>query len=177
MSDPLSVVAGEHGVIRVFALEMRPEQAAFQREEGAAAQMLGVATLEPGQVDVIRIADLEELGLAGYLTEGCGIPDAQIAPDRARLAALTGWVMVVRSRAFGGRAAQIAPAPELRLVATYREPGTDWTAAPLKSQSAEPFSAARPSPRAARARARRIGATLFAVVMALIALLLWLVIA
>jgi len=176
MTDPLSIAAGEHGVIRVFALEMRPEQAAFQREPGAAEQMLGLEGLDPGQIDVIRLADLEDLGLAGYLLDGCGVPEDQIDPDRARLKALKGWVMVMRSRAFGGRACRIVPAPGVTLIATYREPGTDWSAEPLHAKSAELYSAPRMSPRAARDRARRIGATLFGIVMALVALVLWLLI-
>lgn len=176
MSDPLTIAAGEHGVIRVFALEMRPEQAAFLREPGAVDQMLGVEGLDPAQIDVIRLADLEDLGLAGYLTEGCGIPEDQIAPDRAKLAALTGYVLVLRSRAFGGRAVRLTPAPGLRLIASYREPGTDWRGGPIEAESALPFSAPRLSPRAARSRARRIGATLFGIVMALIFLVLWLVV-
>ncbi|GHG84581.1 hypothetical protein [Pseudodonghicola xiamenensis] len=176
MNDPLSIAAGEHGVTRVFALEMRPEQAAFQREPGAAEQMLGLEGLDHEQIDVIRLADLEDMGLAGYLLDGCGIPEDQIAPDRDRLRALTGWVMVVRSRAFGGHAGRIAPAPGVTLIAAYHDPGTDWSAEPLHARSAEPYSAPRISPRAARDRARRIGATLFGIVMALIALMMWLVI-
>lgn len=177
MSDPLTIAAGEHGVTRVFALEMRPEQAEFLREPGAADQVLGGTNLDPAQIDVIRLSDLEELGLAGYLLEGCGIPEDQIAPDRARLAALKGYVLVLRSRAFGGRAAQLAPAPGVRLIASYAEPTTDWRGETLSAESARPYSAPRPSPRAARARARRIGGALFGVVMALILLVLWLVIA
>ncbi len=174
--DALIVPEGEHGRIRVFALDMRPEQADFLREPGAVDQVLGLAGLDPAQIDVIRIADLEDLGLAGYLTEGCGLPEEQIAPDREMLAALEGHVMVLRSRAFGGKAAVIAPEPEVRLIATYDEPGANWSAEPLRSDSALPYSAPRQSPRAARARARRIGGSLFAVVMVLIALLVWAVV-
>lgn len=171
----LAVPAGERGRVRVFALDMRPEQAEFLREPGAADQLLGADGLDPAHIDIIRLRDLEDLGLAGYLTEGCGIPENQIAPDRDRLAALDGYAMVLRSRAFGGRAATLAPAPELRLVATYTEPGTDWSSEPIAAASARPHSAPPLSPRAARSRARRIGGALFAVVMALVALVLWLV--
>lgn len=171
----LTIPAGEHGRVRVFALDMPPEQAEFLREPGAADQVLGAEGLDPAHIDIIRIADLEDLGLAGYLTEGCGIPEDQIDPDRTRLAALQGYAMVLRSRAFAGRAATLAPAPELTLIASYTEPGTDWSAEPLHSDSARPYSAPRVSPRAARSRARRIGGALFAVVMILIGLVLWLV--
>jgi len=174
--DALIVPQGEHGRIRVFALDMRPERAEFLREPGAADQVLGLSGLDPAQIDVIRIADLEELGLVGYLTEGCGLTEDQIAPDRDRLRALEGYVMVVRSRAFHGAAAVIAPEPVVRLIATYDEPGAEWSAHQIRSESAKPYSAPRQSPRAARARARRVGGGLFAVVMALIALLVWAVV-
>ncbi|TDK43769.1 hypothetical protein [Antarcticimicrobium luteum] len=171
--DALIVPEGEHGRIRVFALDMRPEQAEFLREPGAADQVLGLAGLDPAQIDVIRIADLEGLGLTGYLTEGCGLTEEQILPDRALLEGLEGYVLVLRSRAFQGAAAVLAPDPEVRLIASYDEPDTDWRAEPVRSASAEPYSAPRSAPRAARARARRIGGGLFAVVMILIALLIW----
>lgn len=171
--DSLIVPQGERGRIRVFALDMRPEQAEFLREPGAVDQMLGLAGLDPAQIDVIRLRDLEELGLAGYLTEGCGLPGEMIEPDRAMLEALEGYVLVVRSPAFGGKSAVLAPEPGVRLIATYVEPDTDWSAEPIRSDSARPYSAPRQSPREARARARRIGGGLFAVVMLLILLIVW----
>lgn len=174
--DALIVPEGEHGRIRVFALDLPPEQAEFLREPGAVDQMLGLAGLDPAQIDVIRLRDLEELGLAGYLTEGCGLPEELIEADRAMLKALEGYVLVVRSPAFKGKPAVLAPEPGVRLIATYVEPGTDWTAEPIRSDSAKPYSAPRQSPREARSRARRIGGGLFAVVMLLIALVLWRVI-
>lgn len=171
--DALIVPEGEYGRIRVFALDLPPEQAEFLREPGAVDQMLGLAGLDPTQIDVIRIADLEELGLTGYLTEGCGLPQELIEPDRAMLEALQGYVLVVRSPAFKGKPAVLAPEPGVRLVATYVEPGTDWSAKPIRSDSAKPYSAPRQSPREARARARRIGGGLFTVVMLLIVFIVW----
>lgn len=171
--DALIVPAGEHGRIRVFALDLPPEQAEFLREPGAVDQMLGLAGLDSSQIDVIRLRDLEELGLTGYLTEGCGLPNELISADREMLDALQGYVLVLRSPAFGGKAAALAPQPGVRLIATYDEPGTDWRAEPIRSDSARPYSAPRTSPRAARSRARRIGGGLFAVVMLLIVLVIW----
>ena len=160
----------------VFALAMPAEQARFLREPGAADQVLGISGLDADQIDIFRIEDLEDLGRAGYLADGLGIPPDQIADARATLDAATGWVMVLRSRAFGGRALTLTPADSLRLIATFHEPGTDWSSTPMTTDSAKPYTAPRPSPRQARNEARRIGALLFAVVMGLIALVLALVI-
>ena len=174
MTDPLTVRAGEKGVVRLFGLDMPPEQARFLREPGAAAQVLGVPDLDPDQVEVFAIADLEGVGLDGYLASGHGIPDSEIAPHRPRLQAVTGWVMVVRSRAFGGQALQLAPVDGVRLIATFTEPGTDWSSAGrIETDSARRGGAA--APRATRARAQRIGGTVFALVIVIVVAIVWLV--
>ena len=174
MTDPLTVRAGEKGVVRVFGLDMPPEQARFLREPGAAAQILGVPDLDPDQIEVFAITDLEGIGLDGYLASGHGIPDNEIAPHRSRLQAVTGWAMVVRSRAFGGRALELTPADGVRLIATFTEPGTDWGSAG-RIESASARRGGTTSPRAARARARRIGGTVFALVMVIVVAIVWLV--
>lgn len=180
MTDPadtrLVVSPHETGVVRVFALDMPPEQARFLREPGAAAQLLGVAKLDDAQVDIIRLRDLDELGLCGYLIEGLGVPEADLESERNLLEALDGWVMILRSKAFGGTGTTISPAKGITLVAVLGEPPTDWTAAQLSTDSAKPYSGTRTAPRIARVRARRIGFAWFAVVMTLIfAGLLWVI--
>lgn len=166
LADPLTVRPGERGLIRLFALDMPAEQALFLREPGAAAQMLGVDDLDPSQIDIFATADIEELGLAGYLIDGYAIPSDQI--DRPALAALTGYVLVIRSRAFRGGVVTLTPAPQLTLTGTYREPATNWSGDQIETASAKP----RIPPRAGRSAARRIGAMLFGVVMLLIGIVL-----
>lgn len=172
MTDPLQVRAGERGVIRLFALDLPPEQVTFLREPGALAQVLGVQTLDETQADILKPEDLGEIGLSGYLVDGAGVPPSQIAPDAARLDARKGAVLVLRSRAFDG-AATIAPAPGVRLIGTYGETLPDWGGAePIATASAHP---APVSPRARRDRARRIGGSVFAVVMLALAAILLMV--
>lgn len=177
MSDPLDVRPGEARVVRLFHLDLPPEQIRFLRDEPAAlADILGVGTLDPVQADLLRLADLDDLGLSGYLTEGMGVPAAALVGDAARLDTLEGHALIVRSAAFDPGGQRLAPKPGVALIAHYGEPGPDWTAtAPIRTQSAKasPNPAPRPSPRAARARARRIGGGVFAVVMLALALLLW----
>ena len=163
-------------MVRVVRPDVGPVQAGVLREPGALAQVLGMDALDMEQVEIFPVSDLEELGLAGYLTEGMGVPEEQIAPDRGRLAALEGHVMVIRSRAFGGRELRLTPAEQIKPVATYGTPGTSWSGAPIETESAKPYSAPKLAPRKARAEARRIGATLFAVVMGLVGLVLYLLV-
>jgi hypothetical protein len=163
LTAALAIPKGERGVLRLFALDKAAES-------GAVAQLLGVADLDPDQIDVIDLADLSGLGLAEYLTEGFAISPDQL--DRARLDALTGHVLMIRSHAFRGRATTLTPSPQMTLIATFDETPTNWTSEPLQTASAR----RRLSPRAARSSARRIGAILFAVVMALVLLIVLLVI-
>lgn len=171
MSD-LTVAPHERGVIRLFTLGMRPEEAKFLREPGAVDQVLGVTGLDTDQIDVFPVSDLEDLGLYGYLNEGCGVSADQL--DRTALDAIEGWVMVVRSAAFGDRAVTLTPDPRLHQTGLYTEEATNWTGGPIETESARLFSA--PQTATQDDRSRRIGS----VVLALLILLafggaLWLI--
>lgn len=167
MSATLNIPANERGVVRVFALSCPPEQARFLQEPGALAQAMALTELDLEHVDIIQITDLEELGLAGYLREGLGIAESDLAPVLADLNHLEGWALILRSAAFGEQDANV-PLPDwMTPVATLNEPGTNWQGSAIPTESAKPHSGKVP-PRVARAEARRIGATWFTVVMSLI---------
>ena len=174
MSEMFTVKPGERRVVRLFALDMPREQIRFLRDEaGAVADKLGVETIDANHVDILKLADLDELGLTGYLIEGCGISEAETEPDRAMLSALDGYVMAVFSRAFDDRAETLVPGQGLRLLRVYGQPSTDWSAAPAPRNADIPGGRIGVSPRTARTEARRIGGTIFAIFMVLIALGLW----
>ncbi|WP_293576215.1 hypothetical protein [Phaeobacter sp.] len=175
--SPLLVPAGEQRTIRVFDLEMGHEHVRFLREPGALAQILGVEEIDLDHVEIFPVTDLEELGLVGYLRDGCGITQEQLDADAAELKSITGYVLLIRSRALRGRKTRLTPANQIRFVGLYREAGADWArdlaAAATPPESAKPYSAPRPSPRSARSRARRIGASVFSGVMAVILLIVY----
>ncbi len=171
MND-LIVAPHEHGVIRLFTLDMRPEEAKFLREPGATDQVLGVNGLDPEQIDIFPVTDLEDLGLYGYLNEGCGVSEDQL--NRTALEAVDGWVMTVRSAAFGGNAAELQPDPRLHLIGLFTEDATNWTGGVIASESAKPFSA--PQTAAANDTPRRVGSAVLAlVILFLIGGVLWLI--
>ncbi|APG48430.1 hypothetical protein [Phaeobacter porticola] len=174
LAQALVIPAGEQRVIHVFDLNMRAEQARFLREPGALAQVLGVDEIDLDHVEIFPISDLEGLGLRGYLRDGCGISPEQLAADAQALAAVEDYVLLLRSRALRGKETQLTPASQIRHIGDYHEAGADWSSLPTNPaetpESAKLYSAQRPSPRAARSRARRIGAAIFAVVIALILL-------
>lgn len=178
MQGVIEIPAQERGVIRIFDLEMPAEQALFLQEPGALAQLLGIDDIDLSHVEIFPVSDLDELGLAGYLLQGCGLTEAQITPDRDRLSALTGHVLLLRSRAFGDRALRLTPAAQIIPVASYGETPVDWTAPPQAApESSKLYSGAKPSsPRATRAATRRIGASLFAVVVLLFAFVFYMLV-
>ncbi|WP_170762147.1 hypothetical protein [Ruegeria lacuscaerulensis] len=171
MSD-LTVAPHERGVIRLFALDMRPEEAKFLREPGAAAQALGVERLDSEQVDIFPVSDLEDLGLYGYLNEGCGVSRDQL--DRDALDAIEGWVMSVRSAAFEGRAVTLKPDPRVRLIDLFTEEATNWAGGAIDTESAKPFSAPQTMPD--EESPRRIGSAILALaILLVIGGVLWLI--
>lgn len=126
----------ETGVVRVFAIDLPEAEIRRFVEKDLSADdpakdtdalswplrdALGAARLDEDFVDVIAVKDLAEVGLAGYLVDGMGLPEAAIAPDRAALDALESQVLVVVSHAFGGIAQTLDVKPPLRLVGVYRE--------------------------------------------------------
>lgn len=168
MVDVIEIPKGARDQVLVFALDMPAEQARFLREEdGALAQVLGLAELDMEQAEIFPVEDLEGLGLLGYLREGLGVPEADLSEHGMALDGITGWVLVLRARAFDGAETRLTPADSLTLVARLGESRTDWSAGtPLRSDAAQPEL--RVAPREARNRARRIGSTLFAIVMGLL---------
>lgn len=176
MTDPLIMPPGERGKLRLFALDMRPEEIRFLREPGAIRDVLGVDTLDEERVQVVRLADLDDLGLAGFLREGCDISDSQLSAQAQTLAGLTGAVLLLPSTAVTG-GAELTPDARLRHVVTLDETGPDWRAdGPIETASAAPYSGVRVSPRETRRRATLIGGSIFFAVLAgMIACVWWIV--
>ena len=132
MSTQMRITATEHGVVRLFAIETAQ---AFDHDALCAA--LGVETLDPKQVDMITLKDLDELGLEGYLALGMGIEPSEIEAMRPQIKALKGDVVLIRSAAFGGQAVTLNPKAPLRWIATFGEVPLDTTSTPMKTASAQ----------------------------------------
>ena len=168
----IDIPAGERGRIRVFSLSMSKDEA----EHLELGRALGKYPDDPSRVEVFPVSNLDGLGLAGYLSEGCGVPKAQVSPDRARLGALDGHVLLLFSRAYDGGGVTLHPEPALTLIGTYDEDRPKTSAPPIETDSAKPFSGVpRKSPRENRAASRRAGAIFFGLVMLLLIIVVILV--
>ena len=170
MTAVIDVPRNERGVVRVFALSMTdPDAQGLKDSPEAVAEALGCdGLLDMAHVEVFPVAHLEGVGLSGYLSDGAGVPDAQLAADRTKLDSLGGWVIVVFSLAFEDRATTLRPAAALTLIGTYGETRTDTRATQtVASEAAKPYSGdpAPPKRRSDAAMSGRI-ATLVLILLA-----------
>ncbi|MEM9350844.1 MAG: hypothetical protein AAGA47_11320 [Pseudomonadota bacterium] len=146
---PLSIQEGEAGRIRVFALSMTDREAKALASGGASApktdggrsmqeEALGADSLDHDYIEVFPLKNLEGVGLMGYLLEGHDAVEVDVNQDKQKLSALGGWVMVVLSKAFDGKARELSVDPRLTLIGSYRQEGIDWTPVKVTTEAAEP---------------------------------------
>ncbi len=148
----IPIPANERHTLRVFALDMTPAEVALLRDTDApltpgqvlpplrpdaAARLLGVAGADRSQIDLFHSDDIAAIGLAAYLIEGNAVAEVQIAADAGMLDAYQGYVLTIRSQAFGGQAVVLDPDPTLRLMGTYAETVPTVRFDPLPTASAK----------------------------------------
>ncbi|MGB7244771.1 MAG: hypothetical protein WBC93_22120 [Sulfitobacter sp.] len=144
MKMPLHIPAKEVGAIRVFAVN-RPagdmDHALQSRPmPDVARDLLNAPHLNTKSAEIFAVSDLTELGLAGYLHDGYAVDSAQIDPDRARLSAIEGYVLLLFSDSFGGAEMTLDAGPDVTLIGTYAEARADQSARPIAAESAKPFT-------------------------------------
>lgn len=183
MTTPLTIPPHEHRTVRVFAVNLPesqvtamlrdtpPAAAGELAQTPAAATLLGWPDLDTRHTELFAIRDLTGLGLPGYLTEGLGLDESDIAADRARLSALDGYVLIVLSRAFDGQAVTLDLPPALTLIGTYREKSDPVTFEPLPGAADQGTltGKAGPADKTGRGRLLRLAA-LSALILMLLAI-------
>jgi len=182
MTKPIEVASHESGLVRVFALSLDETAAQKLKDnaptDGAAPQDRALGgTVDSTRTEVFALSDLGEMSLPDYLLEGPGVQSEPLEKDRAKLAALSGWVMIVYSSAFGGTAQTLTPARELTLIGTYPQEGVDWRDdVDLSTPSALPYqdtnAPARKRPSDA-AMSGRVATVALLVLFALVGLMVW----
>lgn len=182
MTGQIDIPAHEIGLVRVFALSMDATAAQALKDNDATGgttpqdRALG-GSVDSTRTEVFALSDLGDMRLPDYLLEGPGVTPESLDRDRAKLAALSGWVMIVYSSAFGGTAQTLTPAPELTLIGTYPQEGIDWSGnVDLGTPSALPYqdnaAPARKRPSDA-AMSGRIATVALLVLFALVGLMVW----
>ncbi|MDD9742132.1 MAG: hypothetical protein RID15_15985 [Marinovum algicola] len=180
MSDVLEIPSDEHGLVRVFTVDLPLDEAQILLDDEARAlqQKTGAIALDPDHIDLFDMNDLSGLPLADYLAEGHGIPDEELAPIRAQLERVKGRVMVMRSAAFERIGQQLRVTHPLRWIATFGEARDPVPLEKPRAESARPpepeAPPAAPPPPAAAARMMRPGLIIGLVVtMAVLGVVLW----
>ncbi|MHC9236669.1 hypothetical protein ACX9MO_13635 [Pseudooceanicola sp. 502str34] len=139
----MTIPAGPYDTVHVFAADLddgafwdflQPEPETGRWELPAA---LGAPALEASHVDGTDVADLDGIGLSAFLIEGQGVDPAALAPDRARVDALTGHVIILRPGALPEGTETLDPRPPLRHVGSYALPEAPVTIEPLTAVMAE----------------------------------------
>jgi len=160
VTERMHINASERGLIRVFAIDLAPEELAAFTASGnpdtwPLRKALGATALDPEWVDVVRPSDLGEMSLSDFLIEGPGVSASALEGDRARLDALKVPVAVLPSQAFCAQAQELTPRAPLRWIGTYAEPRAALPESPLRTSAAEghlsPKGAKAPGPDMRRA--------------------------
>jgi hypothetical protein len=179
MTKPIQIPPNEQGMIRVFAInrptsDMRVAVARAPKPD-LARDLLGDPHLDTASAEIFPVSDLEGVGLTAYLAEGYAVPDPQLAPDKAKLDALDGYVLLLFSESFAGRGATLKTGPDVTLIGTYGEAAPDRRMQALKSKSADPYTGAKTaSLRRPRSRGLRSSLVVLAVVVVVLVVGWWL---
>lgn len=152
MKTPLTLPAHESNVIRVFAINKPVAEVALALETlpkpDLARQLLGNPHLDTARAEIFPVSDLTGMGLAGYLVEGYAAQEAHISPDRAKLDALEGYVLLLFSNNSTGTSTTLNPGSNLTLIGTYSEYQPPTGTGAITSDSAKPYSGTPGTPHA-----------------------------
>ena len=168
----IAIPANDHGQIRIFGTDVPlPVGLSGKTPEGFAAAF-GYADLDPTYVDVLQLDDLGGLSLADYVRQGYDVTLDAI--DAAALATLSGHAVLIMSRATGGKAATLNPAPGIQHVTTCGGTAKISAPDPIVTKAAkgtlEPKAKKKPSNAAMSGRVATV-ALLF--MFGLIGLMVW----
>ncbi|MGY3437855.1 MULTISPECIES: hypothetical protein [unclassified Marinovum] len=176
MSDILEIPAGEHGLVRVFTLDLPLDDAEplLEDEARAMTKMTGATSLDPDHIDLFDMNDLSGMPLTDYLAEGHGIAEDELAPLRAQLDRVKGRVIVMRSAAFEGLGQKMRVTKPLRWIATFGEARDPVPLEKLHSDSATGPIPDTPTPAPEPSRQPKPGVIIAGIVaVALLGLLMW----
>jgi hypothetical protein len=183
MTDQLAIPAASVRTVWVFTAALpEADLAAFRGADDAAGpdrttpleQAVGAGRLAPSHVELFMAETLAGYGLADYLVEAIGMDPASVDPDRARLDALTGPVLLVLSGALADGIDRLAPRAPLTLVGRYTETADFTLRPPLRSDAARgPIGDAPVKRPSDAAMSGRVATVALLVLFAVVGLMIW----
>ena len=139
----MTIPENERGHARLFAVDLPSDQAELLTA-GQISELLGVESLPEGGYEYFPVSDLDDLGVAGYLTQGMGMDPGPVRADASRLDALRGHLLVLPSAAVRGKT--LNPRAPLRWIGTYSEAFEPAPMERLQSDAAEGTLSGPPGP-------------------------------
>lgn len=112
----VDIPANDFGQIRVFATDITLSVEVMEKDPKALSALLG-AELDPTYIDIVQINDLADMTLSAYIAEGYELTADPV--DKAAVDAITGFAVLILSRATGGQAITLTLAPGITHVTTY----------------------------------------------------------
>ena len=175
---PTHVPAFEHGRLRLWSFDGESEagraliagMAEEPRNAGSAMTALGAERVDPYWLDLVRLADIKELGLAGYLAQGYGAPREQLSPEA--LSTPHDHVLIAPSRAFADHEQTLAPDVALTPLAVFdlhEDVGALRPMEPVETARSDTSATAEPAesaPGPPAGRGLRAGAVLILLIIA-----------
>lgn len=177
LSTPL--LSNGKPMLHVFAINLSEAEVLALLDQGGEHAV--IQAVLPGTdlnlqgTQVLRLSDVEEIGLSEFLKQGHGVEDEAVAQYRAQLDALSGYVLFVFPTAATSRSQTIEHGAALTLITSFERRGPDWKAVePLTSESAAPYSGApakkKPSD---AAMSGRIATMALLVLFLMVAVMVW----
>lgn len=138
-----TIPAQETGVLRIFQLDVQNTGGAALRsalvtknDDAAvlAAKAFGVDSVDPWWLTMVKLADIKEMGLRGYLSDVQNVPKSQVEESADQLAVASGILLILHSPALSGMAGTLNPAgfltPIVQLDTVHEHAGADTAPAP-----------------------------------------------
>ena len=183
MADPLFVPAGDLRRIWLFTVDLPEDEIKSFTDEQfnddgdstglALRDALGVVRLDPDYVEVFKVETMSDYGLDRYLSEAHGMAEDQVAPDAEKLKALTGYVVLIVSKAFEERAAHFNLSDKLELVGNYSAETQVIPLEPLRSTATKGTIAGGKPGRSDAATGGRVATMVLLVLFALVCAMIW----
>jgi hypothetical protein len=173
--DAFAPARDHEKILWVFAIELAEDAIATFKDDttpiSPLVAALGLSHIDTDFIEIFDADTIRDYGFAKYLTEANGMDPAQVNPETAMLAAITGHVLLVFSDALDGQT--LMPTAPLRFVGRYK---ATQSVHPLQKIDTDAAKGVLPQPKPPKSDARMSGmvATAALLVMFLIvAMMIW----
>lgn len=146
MSREVDIPRNEPRTVRVFAINRPPEDvlAALKAapKSDVARDVLNDPHLNTSSAEIFATSDLSGMGLATYLIQAHDVIEDVTQADAGKLDALDGYVLLVFSDSFSGKAYTLTLGTDVTFIGAYTEHVANAPSERLTTDSALPYTGA-----------------------------------